>query len=74
MSPVVYAGMDPGEWEFSVRLYTLEGNRIGQATTNRFEVLLDDKMYARIVAGPFGPTGNDSVEYSLRALQGPRGD
>ena len=73
-SPVVYAGVDPGEWEFSVRLHTLEGNRIGRVMTKRFEVALDDKKYARIVGGPYGPTGSNDVEYTLVAVRGPHGD
>ena len=68
VSSVVYAGVDPGKWEFQVRLYTKESDRIGRVIKKRFEVALDNKKYARIVGGPYGFTGSNDVEYALAAL------
>ena len=74
-SPVAYAGLDPGAWEFSVRLYSLDGKAVGKVAKTDFTVHLDDdKLYARIIDGPYGPIDTTDAVYTLRAVQGPRGD
>ncbi|BDA49389.1 probable c5a peptidase at N-terminal half [Coccomyxa sp. Obi] len=61
----------PGAWRFEVQGKDAAGNAAAQNLLAEWTVDMDSgEEYARIAAGPFGPTANTTAQFSLLALQG----
>ena len=66
VSTIIFEGVAAGSWRFEVQGQDAAGNAAAQNLLADWNVEMDaGEQYARIMAGPFGPTANRTAQFTL---------